>query len=519
MLTGVPKVDLTDPVFTGLDDQVCYRAVAGRDRRFDGMFVTGVRTTGIYCRPSCPARTPRVQHVTFHRTAAAAQAAGFRACKRCAPDAVPGSPLWDVRADVAGRAMRLLADGVVEREGIPGLARRLGYSPRHLNRVLLAELGAGPLALARARRAQQARVLVETTGWPMSEVAYAAGFASVRQFNDTFRAVYAAPPSDFRRHSPGSDARGPRPGAARLCIRLAVRTPFAARELWHFLAVHVVPGVETAEELGSRRWYARSLRLPHGPGTVRLDLSDDDGDRDAGVRHVSCALSLTDVRDVAAATERCRRLIDADADPVVVDTALLADPVLATSVTRHPGLRVPGSVDGEEVALRIVLGQQVSVTAGNRLADRLVSSAGDPLPPELREGGLHRLFPTPAAVARLDPRSLPMPAARARALLGLAVALDRQSVRLDRSADRAETRTRLLALQGIGPWTADAIALRALGDPDVFLSTDVGVRRVLSRSGIEDCTSRAASWRPWRSYALLHLWTEAIGSTSTLRED
>ncbi|WP_370692276.1 bifunctional transcriptional activator/DNA repair enzyme AdaA, partial [Nocardioides sp.] len=289
-----------------LDPETCYRAVKSRDRRFDGVFYVAVRTTGIYCRPSCPARTPGFANVTFHVSPASAQSAGYRACKRCLPDATPGSPDWDVSADVAGRAMRLISDGVVDREGVEGLAARMGYTPRHLGRVLTAELGAGPLALARAKRAQTARVLIETTDLGYADIAFAAGFSSVRQFNDTVREVYAASPTDLRGRRGGSRT----PGA--VIMRLAVRTPFAGRALLAFLAYHLVPGVEIAGD----GWYARTLDLPHGPGTVRLDIADalDPGQ----TAFVQAQFALTDLRDTAAAVERARRLLDADCDPLAV---------------------------------------------------------------------------------------------------------------------------------------------------------------------------------------------------------
>src|SRR3954447_26309058 len=274
-----------------LDPESCYRAVKSRDRRFDGVFYTAVRTTGIYCRPSCPARTPAFHNVTFHPSAASAQAAGFRACKRCLPDATPGSPDWDVAATAAGRAMRLIADGVVDRDGVEGLARRVGYTPRHLTRLLTAELGAGPLALARARRAQTARVLVETTDLTYADVAFAAGFASVRQFNDTVREVYAASPTDLR------GRRGGRPATGTVTMRLAVRTPYAGRELLAFLAMRAVPGVEAAGE----GWYARTLALPHGSGTVRLEIPDEP--EPGQTAFATATFTLEDLRDTAAASE------------------------------------------------------------------------------------------------------------------------------------------------------------------------------------------------------------------------
>jgi len=475
------------------DHEACYRAVTSRDRRFDGVFVTAVRTTGIYCRPSCPARTPAARNVSFYATAAAAQTAGFRACRRCLPDATPGSPGWDVEADVAGRAMRLIADGVVDREGVPGLALRLGYTPRHLTRLLTAELGAGPLALARARRAQTARVLIETTALSYADVAFAAGFSSVRQFNETVREVYASSPSRLRdrrraQAAPGEASHG------QVVLRVPVRTPFAGRALLDFLALRAVPGVETAGE----DWYARTLDLPHGHGVVRVELPDVP--EAGGVHQVRATFRLADLRDTSTAVERVRRLLDADCDPVAVDAALARDPALRPLVGARPGLRVPGHVHGDELAVRAVLGQQVSVAGARTLAGRLVSSYGVPLADPV--DGLTHVFPRASVLAGLDPADLPMPGARARALLGLCAALATDDVVLDRGADRDDVRRRLLALPGIGPWTADYVALRALGHPDVFLPTDLGVKHALARLGAGDPTT----WAPWRSYALLHLW-------------
>lgn len=473
------------------DPETCYAAVKSRDRRFDGVFYTAVRTTGIYCRPSCPARTPAFRNVTFHRTAAAAQAAGYRACKRCLPDATPGSPDWDVAATVAGRAMRLIADGVVDREGVEGLAARVGYTTRHLSRLLTSELGAGPLALARAQRAQTARVLVETTDLTFADVAFASGFSSVRQFNDTIREVYDASPTALRGRRGGVRT----PGAIEL--RLAVRTPFAGSTLLAFLAARAVPGVEVV----GAGWYARTLDLPHGPGTVRLDLRDvaDVGD----VAMVPVRFALHDLRDTAAAVARARRLLDADCDPVPVADHFVGDPVIGPLVRRRPGLRVPGHVDGDEVAVRAVLGQQVTVAGARTVAARLVAEHGRPVDTDVP--GLTHLFPDAATIAALDPATLPMPRARGRALVGLAGALARGDLALDRGPDRDDVRRRLVALPGIGPWTADYIALRALGHPDVFLPTDIGVRRALERSAVEHVDP--GRWAPWRSYALLHLWT------------
>lgn len=478
----------------GLDPESCYRAVSSRDRRFDGIFYTAVRTTGIYCRPSCPARTPAPGNVSFHPTAAAAQAAGYRACKRCVPDATPGSPEWDAAADVAGRAMRLIADGVVDRDGVAGLATHLGYSPRHLGRVLVAQLGAGPLALARARRAQTARILIQGTDLGFADVAFAAGFSSVRQFNDTVREVYAATPSQLRgRTSTAGASDGTVP------LRLAVRTPFAGRALLEFLGRRTVAGVETVD--GTT--YSRTLRLPHGPGTVSVQLKDLHG---PGTAFVPASFVLADLRDTGAAVERVRRLLDADCDPVAVAETFAADPVLGQVARRRPGLRVPGHVDGHEVAVRAVLGQQVSVARARTMATRLTEELGEEV--TTRIPGLTRLFPSAEAVAALAPESLPMPRARGRALVGISGAVAQGRICLDRGADRDETREALLALPGIGPWTADYIGMRALGHPDLFLPGDTGTRDALRRLGLDP--ARAAElgerWRPWRSYAQVQLW-------------
>jgi AraC family transcriptional regulator of adaptative response / DNA-3-methyladenine glycosylase II len=483
---------MTSPMH--LDPESCYRAVKSRDRRFDGVFYTAVRTTGIYCRPSCPARTPACDHVTFHPTAAAAQAAGYRACKRCLPDATPGSPDWDVAADAAGRAMRLIADGIVDREGVEGVATRIGYTSRHLTRLLTQELGAGPLALARAKRAQTARVLLETSELGHADVAFAAGFSSVRQFNDTIREVYASTPTQLR----GRRGRGATGGV--LQLRLAVRTPFAGRALLGFLATRAVPGVEHATDT----IYARALRLPHGSGTVQLVLADEP--EQGSTAFVPATFVLGDLRDLAAAVERVRRLLDADCDPVAIGEAFADDPVLGPLTRATPGLRVPGHVDGDELAVRAVLGQQVTVAAARTAAARLTQQYGDPLPEPV--DGMTHLFPTSARLAELDPESLPMPRARGRALIALCRALAGGDVRHDRGADRDDVRRQLLAIPGIGPWTADYIALRALGHPDVFLPTDIGIRDALRHLGRDpaEATHLSDGWRPWRSYAQLHLW-------------
>jgi AraC family transcriptional regulator of adaptative response / DNA-3-methyladenine glycosylase II len=494
-----------------LDDDVLYRAVSSRDRRFDGWFVLAVTSTRIYCRPSCPATTPRRANVRFYRTAAAAQGAGFRACKRCRPDASPGSPEWNVRGDVVARAMRLIGDGVVDREGVGGLARRLGYSERHLVRIVSAELGAGPLAIARAQRAHTARLLIETTDMSITDVAFAAGFGSVRQFNDTVREVFAAAPSDLRNRGAGilRSAAGVRTvEAGSVTLRLAVREPFDAAGVLGFLGARAVPGVEEWDGVT----YARSLALPHGQAVVSLAPGDG---------AVMARLRLADWRDIAPAVGRCRRLLDLDADPAAVDATLTADRSLAPLVERRPGMRSPGCVDGGEIAVRAVLGQQVSVVGARTIAGRLVAALGESLDEDLRrpDSTIDSVFPTCEALAGIDPVLLAMPAARQRALVGVCSAVASGDLVIDPGTDRSRLCSQLIDLAGIGPWTASYIALRGVGDPDVFLPTDLGVRHALERLGLDatprGATMQAAQWRPWRSYALHHLWASLAPTDRT----
>ncbi|MFB7084619.1 AlkA N-terminal domain-containing protein [Streptomyces sp. NPDC056296] len=475
------------------DTERCVRAVQSKDARFDGWFFTAVLTTRIYCRPSCPAVPPKPENMTFHPSAAACQQAGFRACKRCRPDTSPGSPEWNQRADLTARAMRLIADGVVDREGVPGLAARLGYSTRQVERQLLAELGAGPLALARAQRSQTARLLIETTPLPMADVAFAAGFSSIRTFNDTVREVYALSPSELRTRAPKRSLAGTTPGA--LSLRLPFRAPLNPDNLFGHLAATAVPGVEEWRD-GA---YRRTLRLPYGHGIVTLAPRPD---------HIACRLTLSDLRDLTVAISRCRRLLDLDADPVAIDDQLRADALLAPLVDKAPGRRVPRTVDEAEFAVRAVLGQQVSTAAARTHAARLVTAHGDAV--DDPEGGLTHLFPSAAALAAVDPGTLAMPRTRRTTFTTLVSHLADGSLNLGVEGDWAETRTRLLDLPGFGPWTADVIAMRALGDPDAFLPTDLGIRRAAGELGLPSTpaalTARAAAWRPWRAYAVQYLW-------------
>jgi AraC family transcriptional regulator of adaptative response / DNA-3-methyladenine glycosylase II len=492
-----------------LDFERCFRVVDSRDQRFDGWFYIGVRTTGIYCRPSCPAVTPKRENVTFYPSAAAAQRAGLRACRRCRPDAAPGSPDWDVRADVVGRAMRLIADGVVDRDGVPGLAARLGYTERHLHRMLTAQVGAGPLALARAQRAQTARILIETTGLGLAEIAFAAGFGSVRQFNDTIRAVYAAVPSQLRataRRRPARTGAGTvvATGAGTVALRLAYRAPLHVDALLDFLAMRALPAVEQIGD-GS---YRRALRLPHGAAEVTLTPLPG---------HVAATLRLTDMRDLAPAVARCRRLLDLDADPEAVDATLAADPALTDAVAKEPGVRVPRAVDGFEMAVRAIVGQQVSVAGARTVLTRLIAAIGDDdaiadTDTGSREQRL-RAFPSAAEVLTLPDQAFGMPGARRETIRTVARAVADGTLSLDPGADREQLTAQLTGLPGIGPWTAAYLLLRAVGDPDAFLPTDLGVRHGATALGLPDApaalAAHAARWRPWRSYATIRLWRAA----------
>ncbi|GAA3764441.1 AlkA N-terminal domain-containing protein [Microbacterium kribbense] len=474
-----------------------YRAIDARDARFDGQFIMAVRSTGIYCRPSCPARTPKPANVTFYPTAAAAHEAGYRACKRCLPDAAPGSPQWNLRTDVAGRAMRLIEDGVVEREGVPGLAQRLGYSQRQLGRILTAELGAGPLALSRAHRAHVARMLLVGTELSAADVAFSAGFASVRQFNDTLRDVFGTTPLQLRarrRTLPGTGQSG------QLRLVLAHREPIDLAGLFGWMQARAVPGMEDADADS----YARTLALPHGPAWMRISADSGRIRLDARLTHLS---------DLPALIARARRLFDLDADPVGIDDALAGQPELAAAVRATPGIRVPGAVDAGEMLVRAMIGQQVTVAAARTALTRLVEALGERLP----DGGI--LFPTMTAIAEHGHEVLRGPGARIRAITGAAAALAAGDLQLGAGDDPLAQRAALLAMPGIGPWTADYVRMRITGDPDAFLPGDVAARAGAARLGLpaepKPLTAWAARTAPWRSYLTAHLWRALVAPAAS----
>ena len=480
-----------------------YRAIDSRDSRFDGQFVTAVRTTGIYCRPSCPARTPKAANVTFYPTSAAAHEAGYRACKRCLPEAAPGSPEWNLRGDAAGRAMRLIADGVIEREGVPGLAARLGYSPRHLTRMLTSELGAGPLALSRAHRAHTARMLLVGTDLPVSDVAFSAGFSSIRQFNDTISEVFAMSPTQLRarrgsRH-PGS-GRGDEAAevAGRIDLVLPHRGPLDASGLFGWMAAHAVGGVES----GTATSFSRTLRLAGGATWFELRL-DERG-------RVRLRARLSALSDLSSLVTRARRLFDLDADPAAVDDALSRQPELAPLVARIPGVRVPGAVDADEMLIRAMVGQQISVAAARTAMSRLAAALGEPTQVA---GAPAILFPTMAAIAERGHEVLRGPRVRVAAVIGAAEALASGALRIGPGDDAAEQRAALLAMPGVGPWTADYVRMRVVGDTDVLLPGDVAARAGAGAAGIPADAAGLTVWAeraaPWRSYLMSHLWYAA----------
>ena len=435
------------------DRDACLRAIAAKDARFDGLFFTGVTSTGIYCRPSCPARTPAPGNVEFYPTAAAAQLAGFRACKRCIPGASPGSPEWDVRGDAVARAVRLIDDGVVDREGVPGLAARLGYSVRQVQRLLADGAGAGPVALARARRAQSARTLIEATDLPLTDVT------------------------------------------------LAAREPFCPCNVFGHLIATRIDGVEAFAD-GA---YHRTLRLPIGWAVASLAPAP---------RGVRARVGLTDVSQLPTAVARLRRMLDLDADPAAVDAHLSLDPALAPLVAAHPGRRIPRGVDGAETAVKIVLGQQVSTAAARTHGARLVAAVGTPV--DTGVPGLTHLFPEPSVIAKAPDEVFAFPRSRRDTLRLLATVLADGALDLGPGADREEARAGLLACKGIGPWTVEMVAMRALGDPDAFPATDLGVLRSAPELGVADLAGRAEAWRPWRSYATQHLWALTPHAVNTV---
>jgi AraC family transcriptional regulator of adaptative response / DNA-3-methyladenine glycosylase II len=483
-----------------LDPDACYLALRTRDARFDGHFFIGVRTTGVYCRPVCPARTPKRENCLFLPCAAAAREAGFRPCLRCRPEASPGTPAWRGTSATVARALRLIDAGALDSGGVDALADRLGVGARQLRRLFLEHLGATPLAVAQTRRLHFAKKLIDETALPFSEIAFAAGFSSIRRFNDAVRSTWERSPRDLRR---AGAAAGAGSRSAPLELRLPFRPPYDWDALAGFFALRAIPGVEVA----SAERYVRSFRLEGASGT--LDVTPRPGGT-----HLVARLYLDAPAALIRIHERLRRQFDLGADPLTIAEQLGRDPVLAPLVDSRPGLRVPGAWDGFEVAVRAILGQQVSVRGAATLAGRLVEAYGDPLPEAARHpdgaGMPGRLFPRPEALLDLDAARIGLPRARAAAVATLARAVRDGRVDLEGSRDLESTVAQLRALPGIGEWTAQSVAMRALQEPDAFPHGDLGLRRALGRRGAlasaAEVYGRGEAWRPWRAYAAVHLW-------------
>ncbi|MFI6293120.1 DNA-3-methyladenine glycosylase 2 family protein [Nonomuraea sp. NPDC050790] len=455
-----------------LDFDSCYRAVSARDARFDGRFYTAVKTTRIYCRPICPARTPSSRNVRFYRHAASAEAAGFRPCKRCRPELSPGDPGWDLRGDLIGRALRLIDDGAADDTGVAGLAKRLHITERHLHRLFVTELGVGPLAVARTRRLLLAKQLLTETGLPVTEVAFAAGFGSVRQFNATMRETYGFTPSELRATA-GPKAES---SAAGLRLRLHRREPYDVEGIFAFLASRAIPGLESVDGLTYTRLVpGGTLTLSPGPGVFHLDVQ------------------LDDTRQLARVVARCRRLLDLDADPDAIAAALGATS-LEPLVAARPGLRVPGTFDGFELAVRAVVGQQISVAGARTLLGRIVARHGP-------------LFPDATVLAEADLDGLGFTTRRMATMKDLAERVADGRIDLDGGQEPAHAVAELLKVPGIGPWTAAYIGLRALRDPDAWPTGDLVLNKRMAALGIP--ADHIDRWRPWRAYAALHLWSSS----------
>lgn len=476
----------------GYDAESLYRAVASRDRRFDGRFVLGVTSTGIYCRPSCPARTPKPANVRYFALPAAAVAAGFRACRRCRPDRVSARPHIVDETGVAERALTLIGQGVVDDAGVAGLAARLAVSERHLHRLLVTSVGTGAFGLAQARRAQTARTLLEQTTLPVTDVAFAAGFGSLRQFNDVMRAEYGASPTELRRRPTKPD----RPAdAGSLALRLPVTVPWDGRRLLAFLGARAVAGMEQHDG----RRYTRTLRTSSGPAVLSLEPGDD---------AVHVLVTASNLGVVGPAMVAVRRLCDLAADIEAVESGLSGVRVMREMVRERPGLRVPGAVDGWEILVRAIVGQQVSVAAARTLLGRITERCGETVEGIAVTGGsVNRLFPSAEDVAVADLDGLGLTGRRSATLRAAAEAAAIGVLLLEPGDDLHEARRRLVELSGVGPWTAEYVAMRALADPDAWPGTDLVLARAASGIDVDRL-------RPWRAYAAVHLWTRYSEETA-----
>jgi len=479
----------------GLDPDICYRASVSRDPRFDGRFFMGVTSTGIYCRPICPARQPRRANCRYFRHAAAAEIAGFRPCLRCRPESAPGTPAWSGSHATVSRALRLIQQRALAHGGVDELAARLGVGPRQLRRLLNEHVGASPLAMEQTRRLLFAKKLIAETSLTMTQVAHSAGFGSVRRLNTAFRAAYDLTPGDLRR-SPGRRVR-----TAGLTLNLAFRPPFDWQALISFLAHRAIPGLE---EVGPD-CYRRTLAYPGAEGSIEVRPVP-------GAQHLSLTVPSQLTPHIGSLVQRVRNMFDLDADPLRISDVLNRDKLLRPLVKKRPGLRIPGCWDPFELTVRAILGQQITVRGATTLATRMVNRFGRKVTGGKGDTGSW-LFPTAAKLARADLTVIGLPRVRAATISGLAQAVSRKSLDLSISPGLDETVTRLCALPGVGEWTAHYVAMRAFGEPDAFPATDLGVRKSLAVDGTlprpRDVIAMAEAWRPWRAYATMHFWSHS----------
>jgi AraC family transcriptional regulator of adaptative response / DNA-3-methyladenine glycosylase II len=486
------------------DATVLERARLSRDPRFDGKFFIAVTSTGIYCRPICPASPPRRGNVRYYISAAAAAEAGFRPCLRCRPEAAPGTPAWLGTSAVVRRALRLINEGALDEVSVGEFAARVGVGARHLDRLFLQHVGASPLAVAQTRRLHFAKRLIDESGLPMTQIALAAGFGSLRRFNDAFQKAYRRPPRELRRDRREPPGRG---AGGEVSLALSYRPPYDWNHLRGFLAARATPGVERVDEES----YARLIRTDAGHAVIQVRPLAGKDALELRV-HGAAATALFQIATAA------RRVFDLAADPVLLAAGLGSDPLLRPLLRRRPGVRIPGTWDAFECSVRAVLGQQVTVAAARTLAGRLVARAGEPAVTTV--SGLDRLFPTPQALAAANLDGLGLTGARIAALKALALAVIEGRVVFERPAE--EVIASLVELPGFGEWTAQYIALRALGEPDAFLSADLIVRRMAAGSGtaltVKELDRRAEAWRPWRGYAVMHLWCAAGDRTAARAE-
>jgi AraC family transcriptional regulator, regulatory protein of adaptative response / DNA-3-methyladenine glycosylase II len=484
-----------------MDRIACYRAISTRDARFDGRLFVGVKTTGIYCRPICPARTPKFENVSFYPAAAAAQEAGFRPCLRCRPEVSPELAFWRGTSNTVSRALTLIESGGLDDDDVEGLASRLGVGARQLRRLFAQHVGASPVTVAQTRRVLLAKQLIHETALPMAEVALASGFNSVRRFNETFRDLFGRPPAALRR---GRDKGKDKREAGALSVRLAYRPPYDWDAMLSFLAARAIPGVETV----SGNVYRRTIAIGENSGVISVAPADKN--------RVDVRVRFPDMAALPQIIARVRRVFDLAADPDTIGAHLSLDPMLARLVAARPGLRVPGAWDGFELAVRAIFGQQITVPAATRLLGKLVLAFGDPLPAAMRESeGLSHLFPSTARIAKENLATLGMPGARAMAVTSLAQAIAADPLIFSRGASLDDAIVKLRSLPGIGEWTAQYIAMRELREPDAFPAADVGLLRAMvdadgRRPSPAELLSRAERWRPWRAYAALHLWAAGV---------